>query len=102
MAYKKPPEEYKWKKGQSGNPKGRAVEKSLKEFARDYLRSLDEEGKREFLASLPPELVWRMAEGNPMQGSDITTGGESLKAVLVKFIDGRNNDGNSAGVQEAV
>jgi len=56
---------YVWKKGQTGNPKGRPKGKTLKEFAREYLESLPDEDKLEYLASLPTEIVWKMAEGNP-------------------------------------
>ena len=52
-----------------GRPKGT---KSLKEFAREYLMALDDEGKREFLGYLPPDLVWRMSEGNPHSTTDET------------------------------
>lgn len=61
---------FQFKKGVSGNPKGRpkgAV--SLKQYARDYIMKLSPKKKREFMAQLPPELIWRMAEGNPHQSS---------------------------------
>ena len=56
---------YMWKKGQSGNPNGRPKGKTLKEFAREYLESLPDDEKIDYLASLPTEIVWKMAEGNP-------------------------------------
>lgn len=62
---------YQFVKGQSGNPGGRKKgSKSLKVFAREYLESLPEEEKIEFLKTLPTEIVWKMAEGNPKQDTE--------------------------------
>jgi len=57
---------YQWKKGQSGNPTGRKIgSKSLKQWVREYFHQLDDEEKMEFLKEVPPDLAWKMAEGNP-------------------------------------
>lgn len=69
---------YLWKKGVSANPKGRPPGKSLKTFAREYLESLPDDEKVEYLQSLPTEIVWKMAEGNPETKTDLTTGGLPL------------------------
>ncbi len=50
-------------------PKGN---ESLKEYARRFIMEMNEEDKRQFVKSLPPELVWRMAEGNPHSTEDST------------------------------
>lgn len=61
---------FHWKPGQSGNPNGRPKGKTLKEFAREYLETMPEEDKLAYLATLPAEIVWRMAEGNPHTTED--------------------------------
>lgn len=77
---------YKWKKGQSGNPAGRPKGKTLKEFAREYLESLPDEEKVDFLASLPTEIVWKMAEGMPPQKTESEIKG-NLNINLISFDD---------------
>ena len=65
---------YQWKKGESGNLKGRPPGKSLKTFVKDYLLSLPDEEKLKFLNHVNPEFAWRMAEGNPKE--DVKHSGE--------------------------
>ncbi len=50
-------------------PKG---SESLKEFARRYIMEMTEQDKKDFIKSLPADLVWRMAEGNPHSTEDTT------------------------------
>ena len=70
---------YQFKPGQSGNPKGRKPgSKSLKTWLKEHFEDLDDEGKQEFLSNIPPELAWRMAEGNPQTNTDITSDGKPL------------------------
>ena len=72
MSYKKPPREYQWKKGQSGNFSGRPKGKSLKEYSREMLAKMTDDERQEFMDGLPKEAIWRMAEGNPMQGTELS------------------------------
>jgi hypothetical protein len=73
---------YIWKKGQSGNMKGRPKGKTLKEFAREYLESLPDEEKIDYLASIDPRIVWEMAEGKAKQDVeaklDVTVSGVEI------------------------
>lgn len=83
---------YMWKKGQSGNIMGRPKGKSMKEYVKQYLERMTDEERDEWLEGIPKEKIWEMAEDKPKQGTDITSGGEKIAPVLVKFIDeGTNN-----------
>jgi len=97
---------YLWKKGQSGNPNGRPKGKTLKEFAREYLMGLPDDEKVEYLASLPTDIVWKMAEGNPENKSDVTSNGESINFVLNNDLTERDeipqNTENCSPEQETI
>jgi len=71
---------YHFVKGQEGGP-GRPKGRTLKEFAREYLESLPDDRKIEYLATLPEEIVWKMAEGNPQ--TDVTSMGERIIPVPI-------------------
>jgi len=60
------------------NPAGRPPGPTLKEFARRYLMTLSDEEKLAYLKTLPPDIVWRMAEGNPHQTQDMTSKGQRM------------------------
>ena len=68
--------QYQFQKGNNANPNGRPKGKSLKTFAREFLMALPDEEKANYLACLPEDLVWRMAEGQPEQGLDANLKGE--------------------------
>lgn len=75
------------------NPVGRPKGKTLKEFAREYLMDLPDDEKKAYLATLPKEIVWKMAEGNPHNTEDVTSGNKVLQPILVKFLNGdKQND----------
>ena len=65
-----------FKKGISGNPKGRPPGKSLKEYDRERFAKMSDKEKERFLSELAPEIRYRMAEGNPHQDNKHNIEGE--------------------------
>lgn len=73
-----------WKKGQSGNLKGRPKGSTMKEYARDYLSKLTDEERDEWLEGIPKIEIFRMAEGNPKQDMEAKLSGD-LTINIVKY-----------------
>lgn len=52
---------------------------SMKDFARRYLLEMSEEMKTEFMKKLSPELIWKMAEGQPATTGSLEIGVEPIR-----------------------
>lgn len=78
---------WQFKKGQSGNLKGRTPGKSLKEFAKEYLSTLTEEERIEYFEGMNKKDVWAMAEGNPDNKTDLTTKGDKINVLDPKIVE---------------
>ena len=66
---------FQYKKGQSGNPTGRAGKgESLKEYSKRKLALMTEEEKEDYLNGISKDKIWEMSEGKPKQDveADIT------------------------------
>lgn len=69
-----------FKKGQSGNPKGRPPGKSLKERAKSMLNAMTPEEEQEFLDGIDKRTIWEMAEGKPK--TDVELSGEVVSKII--------------------
>ena len=81
---------YQWKPGKSGNPKGRPPGKTLKEWAKEFLMTLPDSKKLEFLREIEPDIVWKMAEGNP--SNEIEHKGKVTISHLLDELDDKGQD----------
>ena len=83
---------YQYKKGQSGNPSGRPKGASLKEYVKSKFTSMTDDEREEFLNGLPKEIIWKLAEGNPANNTDITSGGKPIIQLAQDIIEKNDID----------
>ena len=81
-----------FKEGFSGNPGGRP-KNSLKDYIKIKLSEMTDEEKEKWIQEHKISGIdqWKMSEGNPHNTEDVTSGGEKINPILVKFLDGNNN-----------
>lgn len=71
---------------------------SLKQWARFYLLGMDEQERLDFFNRLDPDLVWRMAEGNPKQETEVDFSGiEGLEKATKKILDSLDEHSSGKG-----
>jgi hypothetical protein len=51
----------------------------MKDYAREMLECMTDEERQEFMHGLPQEVVWKMAEGNPANNTDLITSGDRVR-----------------------
>jgi len=86
MSNPNPSPENRFKVGEIHNPKGRPKGKTMKEFAREFLMMKSDEAKKKWLKGLDSGLVWRMAEGNPENKTNVTIKGKPISDSLLSDV----------------
>lgn len=85
-----------FKPGQSGNPGGRPKgSKSLKTYAKEYLLSLPDDEKLEYMAGMDKRAIWEMAEGKAKQETE-----HSGTLTISQVLDNLENDRPETPEQE--
>lgn len=85
-----------YKKGQSWNPWGRPKGSiSLKTYLRNKFDAMTDDEREAFFEWMNKIDLWKMVEGMPQASTDITSKGESIQPLLVKFLDDGNNGKDS-------
>lgn len=59
----------------------------MKEWAKEYLERMTDEERDEFMDGMPKESIWRMAEGNPANATDITSAGRPIIQLAQEVVE---------------
>ena len=78
---------HQFKAGQTGNPNGRPKGPTLKTWVKNHFETMSDEERAEFLNKIDPIKAWEMGEGKAEAKTDVTSGGEKIVPILIKFID---------------
>ena len=82
------------KKGEVRNPKGRPKGQSLKEYWQKRFRDMTDEEKLEFTKRVGNESIWKMAEGNPPQSTELSgKDGGKIELVIKEADEGEDSQG---------
>lgn len=82
-----------YKKGQSGNPGGRPKGSiSLKQYLKNKLLSMTDDEREAFLEGMDKKTIWEMSEGKAESKTDITSNGNEIQPIMVRFVDGTENN----------
>lgn len=88
-----------FKPGISGNPGGRP-KGTMKNYLSEKFLSMSDSDKEAFLLKhgVSGKDQIEFGEGKAKQDTDITSGGQPLTPLLVRFLDNDSNNGNTQGV----
>ena len=89
------PKSWLFKKGQSGNPKGRPKGSfSLKTYVKNMLQEMTDEQRQEFLDGIDKKVLWEMAEGRAKQDVE-HSGNLTISNVLDQLEHGQETTGQN-------
>lgn len=77
---------HQFREGNPGGP-GRPKGPTLKTWVKNHFETMTDEERVEFLNKIDPIKAWEMGEGKAEAKTDVTSGGEKITPILIKFID---------------